>query len=114
VWIASNPGEIPLGRHLLVTASDVGDPTARAVIAAAHITGEYGIQPDVERGLWDLRQMVDAGNVDACWHLGRILYDGLNLPQDQKIGALLIRKAAAAGFELAQERVSKMHLTTAR
>lgn len=108
-WIASDPAEASLSRRLLIAASSSGDSTAEAVLAAAHITGEYGVQIDLERGLWTLKKLaINEGNTDACWHLGRILYDGINLPRNRSAGEVLIRRAASQGSEFAQQRISTM------
>ncbi len=98
-----------LSRMLLRRAAERGSIQARAILDGAHITGDFGIIPDVERGTRDLNYLVSAkptvlngaavsdeeiGRAEAQWQLGRLLYDGKYMPLDKNRGEELIQQAA--------------------
>ncbi|HWE93077.1 MAG TPA: hypothetical protein VG269_03820 [Tepidisphaeraceae bacterium] len=92
-----------LSRTLLRRAASRGDREARAILAAALVTGEYGVNTDSDRGLAELEEIAcvddppasDFGRNEAEWQLGRILCDGKNGLQDRQRGRMLIQRAAA-------------------
>jgi len=98
-------------RLLLRRSALNGDTKAKAILAAALITGAYGIHSDVDRGMSELEQIIAAappsasdimrateariGRAEAEWLLGELLIAGKSVPQDRPRGRMLIERAAA-------------------
>ncbi|MGA2498244.1 MAG: hypothetical protein ABSH20_10915 [Tepidisphaeraceae bacterium] len=96
-------------RRMLRRAAGLGDLQAQVVLAAAHVTGEYGVELDVDRGLFDLEAVLQKEplNVEALWQLGRILCEGINTPRDEERGRQLLEWSAKRGGGLAKDLLAK-------
>jgi TPR repeat protein len=108
VWTSRYAPDPVLCRRLLTNAADLNNAGAKAMIAAAHVTGEFDFVVDADRGMAALRALVDTPISDARWHLGRILYDGMGVPADKEKGLAFMKQAAAAGSGAAQERLKEI------
>ncbi|MFI5379607.1 MAG: tetratricopeptide repeat protein [Tepidisphaerales bacterium] len=101
--------DIHLKRRLLRRAAGLGHVQAQVVLAAAHVTCEYGVELDVDRGLFDLEAVLqkESLNVEALWQLGRILCEGINTPRDEERGRQLLEWSAKRGEALAKDWLAK-------
>lgn len=90
-----------LSLRLLQRAADLGDTDAAVGLEAGRVIGLFGDPPAPAEGIRGLEQLAAKGVVDAKWHLGRIIYDGLNgavgVPVDRDRALRLIREAAKSG-----------------
>ena len=118
----ANPPDLPLARFLLHRAARKGCIEAQAVLAAALITGEFGLTTDLDRGKAELERLASLqtspsdspekmepaiGRAEAQWQLGHLLFEGRYLPGNKARGLDLIKEAAAS-----QNPAAKMWLAT--
>ncbi len=110
---SENPGDPNLARLLLLRSAQEGCVEAKALVAAALVTGAYGISPDADRGVNELERLIkldihalavpfDAieagrGRAEAKWRLGQLMYEGKFIQKNQQRGQQLIESAASEG-----------------
>ena len=108
---SAKPPDVNLARLLLLREAGVGCVEAKAILAAALVTGAFDIQADPQRGVRELAVLADPDNSHvadgfteieanigrgiAAWELGRFLYEGKYVRPDQQRGKKLIAEAAA-------------------
>lgn len=58
----------------------------------------------------DLLARAEAGNIDAMMELAKQSFDGIGVPQDRAAAAVWLRKAEAAGWDLATFMLAHMYM----
>ena len=72
------------------------------------ITGNYGMERNVEQGVKNLRIAMDEGYPYAKFAVGALQYNGVDVPQNKEQGLMLIKEAATAGVDDAKEFLSNI------
>ena len=85
-----------------------GDHESQFRLAQLYFAGEGGVTTDVAAGQRWLSQAAEGGYADAQFDLGQRLLNGMDMPIDERSGAMWLRKAAAQGQENAIAAVAEL------
>ena len=89
-------------QHMLDWAADAGDATANAELGRRYLHGVEGKTVDYAAALKHLEAAAAQDHVDALNALGKIHYEGLGVPRDPQRATDCVRRAAEAGYPIAQ------------
>ena len=100
-------------QHLLESAAEDGEAEANAELGRRYLHGVDGKTVDLAAALKHLEAAAAQDHPDALNALGKMHYDGLGTPRDHQRATACIRRAAEAGYPLAQCNYGRLLRTSA-
>ena len=102
---------IELGRKELLTAANVGKNTLAIMrVGEFQITGDFGFEKNVEKGMKNLRIAIDEGYPYAMYAVGAMQYNGIDgVPENKEKGLELLKKAAEQGVQDAVDFLNNLN-----
>lgn len=98
----------------LLARIEKGDTNAMQNLSFCYINGNaypyHDIEKDEKKGIELLQRAVDLGSADACFFMGNIYIDGLQVPRDYDKAEQLLTQSAKAGSAEGAYLLSKFYV----
>lgn len=102
---------IEIGKKELINAATIGKNTLAIMrLGEFQISGEFGFEKNVEKGMKNLRIAIDEGYPYAMYLVGSMQYFGIDgVPENKEKGLELLKKAADNGVQDAIDALNKLN-----
>ena len=102
---------IEIGKKELINAAAIGKNTLAIMrLGEFQISGEFGFEKNVEKGMKNLRIAIDEGYPYAMYLVGSMQYFGVDgVPENKEKGLELLKKAADNGVQDAIDALNNLN-----